>query len=177
MKIVYICTDACEDPLHSLPSIRSMKCYSCVCVKGEFPKCQGKNLNIFVYIYVIFLFLFRTIKCCVLMFFFSLLLHYFENTVSRQSVEKDFVQNFIIIYYVQIEWKVNKSFSFSFTIRKYSFVLHYKTCIVKITKFYPFINFVDVTVFSFKSLCNNEEQIYSIEHIKKSKNSIICSFY
>ena len=54
-KIVYICIDVCEDRLKSSPCIRSMKCYSRVCLKGEFLKCQGKNMNIFVHKYVIFL--------------------------------------------------------------------------------------------------------------------------
>ena len=43
-----------------------MKCYSCVCLKGEFPKCRGKNMNIFVYEYVVFLF--KTNKCFVMFF-------------------------------------------------------------------------------------------------------------
>ena len=145
--------DACEDPLNFLPSIRSMKCYSRVCLKKKFPKSQGKNVSIFVQQYGFFLF--KTNKCYVLQFSFYLLLHYFENAVSKQSVEKDFAQNFITVYYVHIEWKVYKSSSlfFNVAIRKYSVVLCYKTCIVRIAKFSLFINFDDVIVFSFKSLC------------------------
>ena len=48
-KIVNISMNACKNQLTSLPSIRSRKCYSCVCLKGEFPKCEGKNMKIFVY--------------------------------------------------------------------------------------------------------------------------------
>ena len=66
-----------------------MKCYSRVCLNGEFSKCQEKNVNVFLCKYVVFLF--KTNKCYVLLFSFSLLLHYFENDVSRQIVEKDFV--------------------------------------------------------------------------------------
>ena len=66
-----------------------------------------------------------------------------------------FFRIFIIIYYAQIEWKVNKSSSLFFNdaIRKYSFALLYKTCIARITEFSLFINFDDLTMFSFKILC------------------------
>ena len=124
--------DVCESPLNYLPSIRSVKCYSRVCLKVEFLKCQGKIVNIFVYKCVVFLFKTNVMFC----FPFLSLLHYFENTVSKQSVEKNFVFNFMIMYYVQIEWKVKfLSSFFNDAIRKYSFVLRYKTCIVRITEF------------------------------------------
>ena len=73
--------------------------------------------------------------CCSALFF--PLLHYFENIASRQNFEKSFVKNFITIYYVHIELKVNKSSSLFFNdaIRKYLFVFRYKKCIVRLTEF------------------------------------------
>ena len=76
--------DACEDPLNSLKSIRSMKCYSLVFLKLEFPKCQGKNVNIFVYKYVVFFV--KTNKCYVLLFSFALLLHYCFEAVLKKTL-------------------------------------------------------------------------------------------
>ena len=122
-------------------------------LKGN-SQCQGKNVDVFVYEYVIF-FLFKANKCNVLLSSFSLLLHQFENFISRQSVEKDFAQKFLTIHYVQIKWKVNKSSSLLLNdaIRKYSFVLRHKMRIIRLTEFSFSILFDDVMVSTLKSLC------------------------